>query len=59
MQIISPARTTVTSVSSQFLDLEEENYMFNDVKESDLASDDFDIEKFLEKNKKKAYSFLG
>jgi len=58
LQIVSPARTTLTSVSNQFLDLEDENYLFNDIKESDLASDDFDIENFLEKNKKNAYSFL-
>jgi len=59
LQIISPARTTITSVSNQFLDLEEENFLFSDVIEADLASEDFNIEKFLEKNKKKAYSFLN
>lgn len=59
MQIISPAKTTITSVSNQFLDLEDENYLFSDVNEADLANEDFDIEKFLEKSKKNAYSFLN
>ncbi len=39
--------------------MEDENYLFNDVDEADLASEDFDIEKFLAKNKKNAYSFLN
>jgi len=59
MQIISPARTTVSSVSSQFLNLDEENHLFDDIKEADLAGKDFDVEKFLENNNKNAYSFLG
>jgi hypothetical protein len=60
LQIISPATTTVSSFSGgQFLDIEDENYLFPKDQDVDLASDDYDIEKFLQKNKKNAYSFLG
>lgn len=58
MQIISPAKTTISTMSQQFLDLEEENYLFPEVDEAELASEDFDIDKYLEKNQKKNYSFL-
>lgn len=59
MQIISPAKTTISTMSQQFLDLEDENYLFPEVDEAELASEDFDIEKYLEKSKKKNYSFLN
>lgn len=50
LQVISPAKTTISSVSSQFLDMEAEDFLVSDDVDNDFTNDNFEVEKFLGSN---------